>query len=48
MPPKSLIIWATFVRNFAVKNFKKSPNLVTLDQADIHKGLNKSRSTKKP
>ena len=24
-------IWATFARNFIPKNFKKSPNLVTLD-----------------
>ena len=23
-------IWATFVRKFVVKNFQKSPNLVTL------------------
>ena len=26
-------IWAAFVRNFATKNFQKSPNLVTLTSA---------------
>ena len=30
LPKKLLIIWATFVRFFAAKNFKRSPNLVTL------------------
>ena len=29
-PKISLDIWATFVRKFVAKNFKKSPNLVTL------------------
>ena len=30
MPKKLPIIWATFVKNFVARNFKKSPDLVTL------------------
>ena len=31
MLKKAPIIWDTFTRNFFTKNFKKSPNLVTLE-----------------
>ena len=30
-PKKSANIWGTFVRKVPVKNFQKSPNLVTLE-----------------
>ena len=37
MPKKLPIIWATFVKNFVARNFKKSPDLVTLVEREREK-----------
>ena len=44
MSLKPLNIWATFERQFATKNFEKSPNLVTLK--DGYKKGNNERQDK--